>query len=93
MNRLLITVLYSLWVCINWIGHILLLQREIPNEINLLVAKYAKSKGKNKRKEYGFNYFSGKTVVLDFGGNDDPLPEEMLNYLDIISPNEVFFRY
>jgi len=42
----------------------LLLQREIPNEINLLAAKYAKEKG--------------KFVMLDFGGRDDPFPEEML---------------
>lgn len=54
--------------------HILLLQREIPNEINLLAAKYGKEKG--------------KLVVLDFGGRDEPLPEEMISYLDIISPNQ-----
>jgi len=52
----------------------LLLQREIPNEINLLAAKYAKEKG--------------KTVMLDCGGRDEPFPEGLFNYIDILSPNE-----
>lgn len=51
----------------------LLLQKEIPMEIDLLAAKYAKSKG--------------KTVILDCGGRDDPIPEELLQNLDYISPN------
>jgi sugar/nucleoside kinase (ribokinase family) len=43
-------------------------------EIDVLAAKYAKSKG--------------KTVILDCGGRDDPIPEELLENLDYISPNE-----
>lgn len=35
------------------------------------------------------NLKKGKTIMLDYGGRDDPFPEEMLNYLDFISPNEV----
>jgi ribokinase len=53
---------------------IVLLQREIPNEINTLVAKYA--------------HFKGKLVVLDVGGRDEPFPEELLANIDYISPNE-----
>jgi sugar/nucleoside kinase (ribokinase family) len=43
-------------------------------EVDLLAAKYAKSKG--------------KTVILDCGGRDDPIPQELLQNLDYISPNE-----
>lgn len=43
-------------------------------EINVLAAKYAKSKGKK--------------VILDCGGRDDHIPTELLENLDIISPNE-----
>jgi len=53
---------------------IILLQREIPQEINILVAKYAHSKG--------------KTVVLDLGGRDEPFSDELLQNIDFISPNE-----
>jgi ribokinase len=52
----------------------LLLQKEIPMEIDVLAAQYAKSKG--------------KTVILDCGGRDDPIPEELLQNLDYISPNQ-----
>ena len=52
---------------------------EIPQEINLLAAKYAKSKG--------------KLVVLDCGGRDEKLKDEFVNNLDFISPNEVFFVF
>lgn len=31
---------------------------------------------------------AGKMVVMDVGGRDDPLPEGMLELVDIISPNE-----
>lgn len=53
---------------------IVLLQREIPNEINLLAAKYAKE--------------NGKVIFLDLGGRDEPLPEKMIDYIDFISPNQ-----
>lgn len=43
-------------------------------EIDVLAAQYAKSKG--------------KTVILDCGGRDDPIPEELLQNLDYISPNQ-----
>jgi len=51
----------------------LLLQREIPDQINLEAAKVAKS--------------NGKIVVMDCGGRESPIPEELLNNIDIISPN------
>lgn len=43
-------------------------------QINVLAAKYAKEKGKK--------------VMLDCGGRDDHIPEELLANLDYISPNE-----
>jgi len=43
-------------------------------KMNVLAAQYARSKG--------------KLVVLDCGGRDDVIPEELLHNLDIISPNE-----
>ena len=52
----------------------LLLQREIPNDINVFAAKYAKAKG--------------IPVVLDVGGQDIPLEKDLLENLTIISPNE-----
>ena len=53
---------------------ILLLQREIPEHINILAAKLAKE---NK-----------VTVVLDAGGMDIPITDELLQNVDIFSPNE-----
>ena len=53
---------------------ILLLQREIPEHINILGAKAAKS--------------SGVTVILDAGGMDIPISKELLEVIDIFSPNE-----
>lgn len=52
----------------------LLLQREIPEEINLAAAKVAKE--------------SGKLVVMDCGGQDSPISPELLGLIDILSPNE-----
>jgi hypothetical protein len=51
----------------------LLLQKEIPMELDTLAAKYAKSKG--------------KIVILDCGGRDDDIPSELIENLDYISPN------
>ncbi|EPS58911.1 hypothetical protein M569_15900, partial [Genlisea aurea] len=53
---------------------IVLLQREIPDSINVQVAKAARS--------------AGVPVILDAGGMDLPLPKELLDYIDILSPNE-----
>lgn len=50
------------------------MQKEIPMEIDVLAAQYAKSKGKK--------------VILDCGGRDDHIPEELLQNLDYISPNQ-----
>jgi hypothetical protein len=43
-------------------------------EIDVLAAQYAKSKGKK--------------VILDCGGRDDHISEDLLMNLDYISPNE-----
>jgi ribokinase len=43
-------------------------------KINVLAAQYAKTKG--------------KIVMLDCGGRDDAIPDELMRELDIISPNE-----
>lgn len=48
---------------------------EVPQEINILAAKYAKSKG--------------KLVVLDCGGRDEIISKDFIANLDFISPNEV----
>ncbi|KAK8698367.1 hypothetical protein V6N13_114489 [Hibiscus sabdariffa] len=53
---------------------IVLLQREIPDFVNIQVAKAARS--------------AGVTVIMDAGGMDAPIPEELLNFVDIFSPNE-----
>ncbi|KAL8255159.1 hypothetical protein R6Q59_033380 [Mikania micrantha] len=53
---------------------IVLLQREIPDSINIQVAKAARS--------------AGVPVILDAGGMDAPVPVELLKHVDILSPNE-----
>jgi ribokinase len=53
---------------------ILLLQREIPEFVNVLAAKVAKE--------------AGTMVILDVGGRDEPITTELLRYIDILSPNE-----
>ncbi|GAV60867.1 PfkB domain-containing protein [Cephalotus follicularis] len=53
---------------------IVLLQREIPDSVNIQVAKAARS--------------AGVPVILDAGGMDSPIPPQMLNFVDIFSPNE-----
>ena len=52
----------------------LLLQREVPEAINLTAARVAVA--------------AGVPVVLDAGGADDPLPAELLPLLTVLSPNE-----
>ena len=58
-----------------FVGKILLLQREIPDNVNAIAAKVAKE--------------AGTLVILDMGGRDEPLSRDLLQYIDIISPNEV----
>ncbi|KAJ1378484.1 Ribokinase-like [Sesbania bispinosa] len=53
---------------------IVLLQREIPDYVNIQVAKAARN--------------AGVPVILDAGGMDAPIPQELLNFVDILSPNE-----
>ncbi|RDX60599.1 rbsK, partial [Mucuna pruriens] len=53
---------------------ILLLQREIPDSVNAQVAQAARN--------------AGVPVVLDAGGMDGPFPPQLLNFVDILSPNE-----
>ncbi|KAF9672761.1 hypothetical protein SADUNF_Sadunf11G0077900 [Salix dunnii] len=53
---------------------VVLLQREIPDLVNIQVAKAARS--------------AGVPVILDDGGMDAPMPPELLNEVDIFSPNE-----
>lgn len=43
--------------------------------MNVVAAKFAKQ--------------NGKMVILDVGGRDEPMSVELLQNLDIISPNEV----
>ena len=56
----------------------LLMQREIPESINIQACKIAK--------EYNI------TTVLDVGGADTPMTDELLGLLDIISPNKTELR-
>ncbi|KAK6157493.1 hypothetical protein DH2020_011741 [Rehmannia glutinosa] len=53
---------------------IVLLQREIPDSVNIQVAKAARS--------------ARVPVILDAGGVDAPIPLELLKFIDILSPNE-----
>lgn len=58
-------------------GKILLLQREIPEYVNIVAARTAKK--------------AGTLVILDAGGRDEPLSKELLENIDIFSPNEVIY--
>ncbi|KAL3364374.1 hypothetical protein AABB24_013235, partial [Solanum stoloniferum] len=53
---------------------IVLLQREIPDFVNIQVAKAARN--------------AGVPVILDAGGADSPIPLELLCCVEIFSPNE-----
>lgn len=59
-------------------SNVLLLQREIPEHINLLAARKAKSVQTHE-----------VIVILDMGGRDDPLSDELVALCDIVSPNQV----
>lgn len=52
----------------------LLLQKEIPMSLVEAASVYAKGKG--------------KTVILDCGGQDEPISETILSNIAYISPNE-----
>jgi ribokinase len=52
----------------------LLLQREIPEAVNRSAAVAARA--------------AGVPVVLDCGGDDAPLPPDLLPLIDVVSPNE-----
>lgn len=52
----------------------LMLQREIPDRINVEVARIAK--------------LLGKPVFMDVGGTDAPLDENLMPYISVIAPNE-----
>lgn len=52
----------------------LLLQREIPEEVNIELAKIANS--------------SSVPVYLDAGGIDEPVSDDLISLVDVISPNE-----
>ena len=51
-----------------------MLQREIPERINIAVAQHAKQ--------------CGVDVLMDVGGDDSPLPKEMLECITMCAPNE-----
>jgi ribokinase len=51
-----------------------MLQREIPDYVNVVIAKLA--------------YTKGLPVCMDVGGTDAPLDPELIPYLSVICPNE-----
>ena len=51
-----------------------MLQREIPEYVNVIAARVAKA--------------AGTMVILDVGGRDELLSHDLLEDIDIISPNE-----
>jgi ribokinase len=51
-----------------------MLQREIPEALNIEIAQAAKK--------------AGVPVVFDMGGEDSPLPDELLPLLEFVCPNE-----
>ena len=64
----------------NWVNtiqqsNILLLQREIPEKVNIAAAQAAKDAE------------NSVLVVLDMGGNDTPISPKLISLCDIISPN------
>jgi sugar/nucleoside kinase (ribokinase family)/sugar phosphate isomerase/epimerase len=64
--------------------YVVMLQREIPEKVNLLVATFCQK----IVKEGG----SSVTVVLDCGGEDRPISPEMLQLCDFVMPNESELR-
>ena len=66
--------LETVFINIDQIGNILLLQKEIPMEMNILAAEYAKQ--------------HNVTVVADCGGRDDEMNDDYLKNIDYLSPNQ-----
>ena len=64
------------WASVIESSDLLLMQREIPENINIAACKVAKSAGKTI------------TTVLDVGGMDTKISEDLLKHINIISPNE-----
>jgi len=60
---------------------IVMLQREIPDDVNLFIAKLVHAAREA-------NPSSNKLTMLDMGGRATPLPEEILPYLSVLSLNE-----
>ena len=56
-----------------------MLQREVPDHINLAAAQIAKH--------------HDKLVILDMGGTDQPISEDLVRLIDYISPNEVELEF
>ncbi|KAH7512750.1 hypothetical protein FEM48_Zijuj12G0123500 [Ziziphus jujuba var. spinosa] len=73
---------------------IVLLQREIPDSVNIQVAKTHYCFGYESRGPTCWKQVvtaarsAGVPVILDAGGVDAPIPQELLNFVDILSPNE-----
>ncbi|MBA0681074.1 hypothetical protein Goari_012732 [Gossypium aridum] len=67
---------------------IVLLQREIPDSVNIQVAKFSLSFEVSFQAAKG----AGVTVIMDAGGMDAPMPQELLKFVDIFSPNESELR-
>ena len=57
--------------------NVLMLQREIPEGVNIMAARCAKEV---QSKEI--------IVILDMGGADEPISQELIELCDIISPNQ-----
>lgn len=55
-------------------AQVVLLQREIPDEVNVIFAKIARA--------------AGVPVVLDCGGEDSPLRSDLIANTSVLSPNE-----
>jgi sugar/nucleoside kinase (ribokinase family) len=64
------------WVDAIQQSEILLLQREVPEAINIMAATCAKE-----------NHDHSCIVVLDMGGRDDPISTDLIKLCDVISPN------
>ena len=58
-------------------SNVLLLQREIPERLNILAARCAKEVQTHEI-----------IVILDMGGIDEPVSRELIHLCDIVSPNE-----
>ena len=69
-----ISTLCPAWTSMIQQSKFMILQREIPEFVNVIAARIARE--------------AGTKVILDVGGRDEPLTHELLQYLDILSPNE-----